>query len=69
MRHGHGAYRWADGCTYEGDFEDDCRHGEAILEGVNVALLSWSGRGHYKGKDHQYEGSWKHDLMDGEVMS
>eukprot|EP00960_Hanusia_phi_P059386 764151-Hanusia_phi.AAC.8 len=30
QRHGQGTYRWADGCTYEGEYSCNLRNGEQV---------------------------------------
>ncbi|EKX49328.1 hypothetical protein GUITHDRAFT_47598, partial [Guillardia theta CCMP2712] len=69
-RHGHGTYRWPDGSSYEGDYVHDQRHGEGAAP-RQAATPSRderrSGQGLYRARSWQYSGSWREDMMDGEV--
>ena len=51
VKNGTGVYRFANGCSYEGYFQNDRRHGKGFY--------TWDNNSYYKG-------TWKNDKIEGE---
>ena len=53
IKHGKGIFKWADGASYDGDFNNNNIHG--------IGTYVWSNR-------KKYTGDWKQNKMDGIVF-
>ena len=60
MRHGHGSMRYANGDVYEGEFENDKRHGRGVL------ICSVTNKGGTETSTTRYDCQWVNDQRHGD---